>query len=30
VLALCLLGLIEAAIDLRARIATTRGPSALT
>jgi hypothetical protein len=30
VLALCLLGLIEAAIDLRARIANTRGPPALT
>jgi hypothetical protein len=26
VLALCLLGLIETAIDLRARIASTRGP----
>ncbi len=30
VLALCLLGLIEAVIDLRARIANTRGPPALT
>jgi hypothetical protein len=30
VLALCLLGLIDAAIDLRARIATTRGPPDLT
>ena len=30
VLALCLLGLIEAVIDLRARIAPTRGPPALT
>jgi len=30
VLALCLLGLIEAAIDLRARIAPTRGPPAHT
>ena len=30
VLALCLLGLIDAAIDLRARIATTRGPPAPT
>ena len=30
VLALCLLGLIEAAIDLRARIARTRGPPAPT
>jgi hypothetical protein len=30
VLALCLLGLIEAAIDLRARIANTRGPPAVT
>jgi hypothetical protein len=26
ILALCLLGLIEAAIDLRARVARTRGP----
>ena len=30
VLALCLLGLIDAVIDLRARIAPTRGPPALT
>ncbi len=30
VLALCLLGLIEAVADLRARIANTRGPPALT
>jgi hypothetical protein len=30
VLALCLLGLIDAAIDLRARIAPTRGPPAPT
>ena len=30
VLALCLLGLIEAAIDLRARIARKRGPPAPT
>jgi hypothetical protein len=30
VLALCLLGLIDAAIDLRARIAPTRGPPAST
>ncbi len=30
VLALCLLGLIEAVIDLRARIAATRGPPART
>ena len=30
VLALCLLGLIEAVVDLRARIANTRGPPART
>jgi hypothetical protein len=30
VLALCLLGLIDAVFDLRARIAPTRGPPALT
>ena len=30
VLALCLLGLIEATIDLRARISPTRGPPAIT
>lgn len=30
ILLLCLLGLIEAVVDLRARIAATRGPSALT
>jgi hypothetical protein len=27
ILALCLLGLVEAAIDLRARVARPRGPS---
>jgi hypothetical protein len=30
VLAICLLGLIETAIDLRARVARKRGPPALT
>jgi hypothetical protein len=30
VLALCLLGLVEAVIDLRTRIAATRGPPAIT
>jgi hypothetical protein len=30
VLGLCLLGLIEAAVDLRARVAATRGPPAIT
>jgi hypothetical protein len=30
VLAICMLGLIETAIDLRARVARKRGPPALT
>jgi hypothetical protein len=30
VLALCLLGLVDAAIDLRARVARKRGPPALS
>ena len=30
VLALCLLGLVEATVDLRARLARTRGPPAIT